>query len=273
MKKLQLRELQMMQLATMKEIHLFCQKHKINYYIIGGTLLGAIRHNGFIPWDDDIDIAMMREDYERFVSLFSATLDKDKYFLQNYATEMTFQPALSRVCIKGTFVDVPAERHLKICKNTYIDVFPLDNVPDSKAERAIQREDLKRVDRMFELKLGRIYNKGFLHSKQIIKRIISAIMSIVSYKFLQEKREQIMKRYAGINTKCVCNTVSQYGYDRQVIDRVVYGTPVLYDFEDTKLYGPEHYDEYLTHLYGKNYMQIPPDNKRVMPHDVYLTNE
>ena len=71
MKKISLRELQMMQLATMKEIHVFCATHQINYYIIGGTLLGAIRHKGFIPWDDDIDIAMMRKDYDRFVELFA----------------------------------------------------------------------------------------------------------------------------------------------------------------------------------------------------------
>ena len=120
MKIISLRELQMMQLATMKEIHAFCATHQINYYIIGGTLLGAIRHKGFIPWDDDIDIAMMRKDYDRFVELFAKEGNKEKYFLQNYSTEKNFQPALSRVCIKGTYMDVPAEHHIHICKNTYI---------------------------------------------------------------------------------------------------------------------------------------------------------
>ena len=273
MKKLQLRELQMMQLATMKEIHLFCQKHKINYYIIGGTLLGAIRHNGFIPWDDDIDIAMMRKDYDRFIKVYAEECDTTKYFLQNYSSEKNFQPALSRICIKGTYLEVPAERHLRICKNTYIDVFPLDSVPDDNEEREQQKSDIQKVDKLFERKLGRVYVSGFFGWKKIVKRFLSACMFNVSYSALQARRVQIMKRFSEVNTKCVCSTVSQYGYDRQVMDKSIYGTPTLYKFEDTELYGPEHYGEYLSHLYGKNYMQLPPENKRVKPHDVYLTNE
>ena len=273
MKKLQLRELQMLQLDTMKEIHKFCQQHKINYYIIGGTLLGAIRHRGFIPWDDDIDIAMMRNDYERFVKLFAEESDTKKYFLQNYSSEKNFQPALSRVCIKGTYLDVPAERHLRICKNTYIDIFPLDNVPDNREEREAQKKDIQIVDKLFERKLGRVYVSGLFGWKRIMKRLLSICMFYLPYSKLQARRMQIMKRFSNIETKCVCSTVSQYGYDRQVMDRKIYGSPTLYKFEDTELYGPEHYDEYLSHLYGKNYMQIPPENKRVKPHDVYLTNE
>lgn len=273
MKKISLRELQMMQLTTMKEIHVFCTTHHINYYIIGGTLLGAIRHNGFIPWDDDIDIAMMRKDYDRFVELFSKEGNKEKYFLQNYSSEKNFQPALSRVCIKDTYMDVPAEHHLNICKNTYIDVFPLDNVPDSLDERELQRKDLLNVDKMFERKLGRVYVPGFLGWKKIMKCIISASMFYIPYSKLQARRVLIMKRFSDSKTECVCSTVSQYGYNRQIMDRRIYGTPTLYRFEDTELYGPEKYDAYLTQLYGKNYMQIPPENKRVKPHDVYLTNE
>lgn len=273
MKRIPLRDLQILQLATMKEIHLFCQEYKIKYYIIGGTLLGAIRHKGFIPWDDDIDIAMMRDDYEYFISLFSIKCDKKKYFLQNYSSEKKFQPALSRVCIKGTYLDVPAEYHLKICKNTYIDIFPLDNVPDSIEKREQQKQDIQKIDRLFERKLGRIYVKGFLGWKKIVKRLLSACMIFVPYSRLQKKREEIMKRFSNIDTKCVCSTVSQYGYDRQVMEKKIYGKPTLYDFEDTQLYGPEHYDAYLTHIYGKNYMQVPPEKKRVKPHDVYLINE
>lgn len=270
MKRITTRELQLIQLAAMKDIHRFCVLHNISYYIIGGTLLGAIRHNGFIPWDDDIDIAMMRADYEQFISLFPLKCESDKYFLQNYASEKQFQPALSRVCIKGTYVDVPAERHLKICKNTYIDIFPLDNVPDSIQQRNKQKLDLMRIDRIFELKLGRIYNKGFMGWKIAAKRLISLSMSVIPFSVLQNKRVSVMKRFESQNTKCVCSTVSQYGYNRQIIDREIYGIPKLYKFEDTEFYGPECFDLYLTHIYGNNYMIIPPVDKRVKPHDAYL---
>lgn len=271
MKKLELSELQKLQLSAMIEIHEFCVRNNIDYYLIGGSILGAVRHKGFIPWDDDIDIAMMRTDYERFISLYSKALDKNKYFLQNYSTEKNFQPALSRVCIKGTYVDIPSESHLKICKNTYIDIFPLDNVPDSESERIIQRNDLKKTDRKFEHKLGRVYDRGFLWSKLIVKRIISFIMMPVPYSRLQIERERIMKRYQNVDTKCVCSTVSQYGYDRQVMDRTVYGIPKLYDFEGVQLYGPQYAHEYLLQIFGEDYMRIPPEDKRVKPHDVYLT--
>ena len=273
MKLLTIRELQLLQLSVMKEIHEFCVKNDIKYYLIAGSMLGAIRHGGFIPWDDDIDIAMMRKDYDKFVSLFSKKLDSNKYFLQNYDTEENFQPALSRICIKGTHVDIPMERHLKICKNTYIDVFPLDNVPDNEADRASQKSSLIKIDNKFELKLGRVYDRGFLCSKLIAKRLISALMFAIPYKKLQREREKVMRMYVDVDTRCVCSTVSKYGYDKQVIDRSLYGIPTLYAFEDTQFFGPEHCDAYLKHLYGKNYMQIPPEDKRVKPHDVYLLEE
>ena len=117
-----------------------------------------------------------------------------------------------------------------------------------------------------------MYNKGFLCLKLIVKRIISAILVIVPYAKIQKMRVCVMKRYAEIETKCVCSTVSQDGYDRQVMSRDIYGTPTLYDFEDTQFYGPEHFDVYLSQLYGVNYMQMPPVERRVKPHDAYLVD-
>lgn len=252
-----------------KEIKIILDENNIKYYALGGTFLGAIRHKGFIPWDDDIDIAMLRPDYEKFVDLFSQKSDKSKYFLQNYDSEKEFQPALSRVCIKGTFSDVPAEKHLNICKNVYIDVFPLDNVPDAENDREIQKKDLLKIDRFFEAKLGRIYNTGIFGIKKYAKRILSFSLKIIPYEVLQKRRLDVMKRFEGIQTECVCSTVSQYGYDRQIMNRKIYGIPTLYKFRDTKLYGPQMYDEYLRHLYGNNYMELPPENKRVKPHDAF----
>ena len=114
---MEIRELQLLQLDVMKEIHEVCIKHKIEYYLIAGSVLGAVRHGGFIPWDDDIDIAMMRSQYDEFRSVFYEEFDQTKYFLQDYDTDNEHRPALMRLCIKGTIQDLPYEYHLKNCKN------------------------------------------------------------------------------------------------------------------------------------------------------------
>lgn len=270
MKKISLRELQLLQLDAMKYLDAFCTRNGINYYMIGGTLLGAVRHNGFIPWDDDIDIAMLRSDYEKFVRLLSREIDDSKYFLQNYDTEKEFQPALSRLCIKGTFMEYPSEKHLNICKNTYIDIFPLDNVPDDELLREKQCTELSKVDKLFQYRIGRVFDSGIFNYKKIVKGVIRQIMRLYPIAKLKSRRVQIMTMYADVDTECVCSTVSQYGYKKQIMKRCIYGTPQRLKFEDCELLAPEKYDEYLTHLFGKNYMQIPPEHKRVKPHDAYL---
>lgn len=266
---LSLRELQLLQLDTMKHIHAVCVQEGINYYMIGGTLLGAIRHHGFIPWDDDIDIAMLRCDYERFKRVFNAHFSADSYFLQSYDTDRDFRPAMLRVCIKGTYQDLRSEAHLKNCKNTYIDIFPLDNVPDEKTLQEKQARALQKTDRLIELKLYHLY-PGNSRLYVLLKKIVSILLRIIPLSYLQRRRVAIMTKYADSETHNVSSTVSKYGYMKQVMDKQIYGVPTLYTFEDVEFYGVENYDAYLSQLFGKRYMQLPPEEKREKPHDVYI---
>lgn len=268
-KKMELRELQLLQLEVMKTIHKICVKHDIKYYMIGGTLLGAIRHKGFIPWDDDIDIAMMRSDYEKFMQIFSCEFSSEKYFLQCYGTDKDFQPAMQRVCIKDTILDIPSEYHLRNCKNTYIDIFPLDNVPDSSEERTKHIAALKNIDRLFFYKLYHVYPWNS-KAQILLKKTLAFALRLIPLSYLQRKRVEAMSQFKNVDTKCVASTVSKYGYAKQIMDRSIYGVPQLYKFEDTEFYGVEDYNAYLTHLFSKRYMELPPENKREVPRDVYI---
>lgn len=267
MQKLSLKELQELQFSTFEGIDTLCRKNNIIYYLIGGTLLGAVRNGGFIPWDDDMDIAMLREDYDKFLGICETQLD-DSLFLQNYHTDVDFSPALSRICIKGTYVDIKSTEHLKFNKSTYIDVFPLDNIPDDDALAFKQAKDLSRIDKLINLKLYAVYNEGFLKYKKRIKKIISFLLEGIPLDYLQNKREKVMTKYSSDKTKRVCSTVSKYGYKKQMMDAGIYGTPSLVKFESGEFFAPEKYKEYLTQIYG-NYMEMPEVGDRIMPVDVY----
>lgn len=268
MKLLLTREVQLIQLELMKEVDAFCTTNNIQYYLIGGSCLGAIRHNGFIPWDDDIDIAMMRGDYERFISLAKEYFNNNKYFVQNYESDPWMIPALTRLCIKNTFVDIKSEAYHKNCKNTYIDVFPLDNVPNDAVLMKKHCNELYKIDRLMLLKQFHLYRNSII--EYIIKKSVSIILSIIPVRFLQKQRVAIMSKYKNEDTNRVSSTTSRYGYKKQVMSREVYGTPVRHLFEGYMFCIPEKYDEYLRHLFGNSYMEIPPIESRVKPQSIYI---
>lgn len=268
-KQMQLREYQLFLLDKMKVIHSFCNEYSIKYYIIAGSLLGAIRHKGFIPWDDDIDIAMMREDYEKFLEYAPQYLDSNTFFIQNAETDSDFWYPLTRICIKNTFLDFPCEAHLKSCKNAYIDVFPLDNVPE---EGRLQIEQERRVKRL----IGLAHKKCYSVLPQnppiqiFLKKCIAVALSVFPLRSIESKIQKEMSRYRSSNTTSVCSMASHYSYKKQTMSKEYYGIPVLYQFENTELYGPAKAHEYLLHLYGADYMKVPEINNRRASTDVYI---
>lgn len=268
-RKLELKELQSIMLETIKKIHGFCQENDIKYYIIGGTLLGAIRHKGFIPWDDDIDIAMCRDDYEKFRNLFIQTNSFPDLFLQDYQTDKDFGLSLMRVCIKGTFLDWPAQNHLRNCKNVYIDIFPLDNVPLNKKQQEKQARNIRIINKLCNIKLYKVVKSSNL-VKYFIKLAAHVLLKLVPITSLVNARNEVMKKYnktkGGTN---VCSMQSHYSYNKQNMNYQIYGTPALYRFEDIELYGPNDYDAYLRQLFG-DYMKIPNEDKRPKPLDTYI---
>lgn len=267
-RKMELKELQSLVLQTMMDIHQFCEKNKIDYYIIAGTVLGAIRHNGFVPWDDDIDIAMTRDNYDKFKSLFGKDKIMNCYFLQDYLTDKDFGLALMRVCIPNTLLDWPAQNHLRNCKNAYIDIFPLDVVPTNARQQARQANMIKQLNLLCNLKLYRVSNKSNIVN-YTLKTVMHGLLFFVPIKWLVKLKLRIMRKYENENSPYLCSMQSHYSYSKQKMLKTIYGKPTLIPFEDTFFYGPEKTDEYLSQLYG-DYMRLPPVEKRPKPLDTYI---
>ena len=271
-KKLELNELQGIMLKTIKRIHSFCLENQIKYYIIGGTLLGSIRHEGFIPWDDDIDIAMCRDDFEKFRSLFLQDKSFPDLFLQDYKTDKDFGLSLMRVCIKGTYLDWPAQNHLRNCKNAYIDIFPLDKVPLKEKLQKKQAARIRLINQLCNIKLYKVgESSSFFVS--ILKHVLHVLLKLIPIKYLVKVRNKVMQKYDNNeNLTNVCSMQSHYSYKKQNMNYNIYGQPVLYKFEDTYLMGPQDYDAYLKQLFG-DYMVLPPEDKRPNPLDTYIIQQ
>ncbi len=268
-REMSLKEIQEMELTVMKTVHEVCVKHGIRYYMIGGTLLGAVRHGGFIPWDDDIDIAMLREDFDRFKEIYDKEIDEKKYFLQHFDSDPYFDQAMMRICVKGTLLDIPSIHHLKFCKCAYLDIFPLDAAPQSKELQLQHMKELKRIDRIIQLKNYHIYKKDNTF-RVLFKQMVSIALGILPMRKFQQKRLQIMQKYNESNTGYVVQSVSHYPYYRQIRPADYFGDPKPIKFEDTEFYAPSNIEGCLQMLFGDKYMQIPPESKRELPTPVYI---
>ena len=251
-------------LDLMKKLHAFLGEKAIAYYLLGGSALGAVRHKGFIPWDDDIDIGMVRDEYERFLS-FASEFDST-FEIVNFKTRKKCDFCLTRVYINGIIVDDPATRKTCLDHRLYLDIFPLDNVPDSDAELSGYEKKIVRRKKMMQRIDARDYGKG--RRVLLLKKGLSFVLRPWRQRILK-RTDRLMKKYRGTKTARICSLSSQYSFARQVMDKATYGTPVLMNFCDTMFYVPEKTEEYLTTLFGANYMDVPPEHKRRKGNNIY----
>lgn len=258
-----LRQAQCIMLYIMKAIHRVCEKHHIRYWLDYGTLLGAIRHDGFIPWDDDMDICMMRDDFNRFCEIAPHEL-QEEFFLQTPESDPTFLGMFAKLRLKGTlWVEHTAAIANIANVGLFIDIFPIDAMPKGSFA---QRWTAFFYDQMLNgIKDYKSFGKaGKTFGKTLIKRILSPFFSISRIQRLQQRKIQSLQTYTTTSPY-----VSKLCMDckRDICERTLFDELVLHPFEDTAFYIPARYEERLRSLFG-NYLQLPPEDKRYNKHAV-----
>ncbi len=265
----ELRQLQLVQIEILDEAHRVCVENGIKYYLDGGTLLGAVRHGGFIPWDIDIDIAMPREDYERFSAIAPLKLKKG-FSYRDFKNTKNFYHPHALICKDNTYLAHkfskynPKEENLGI----YIDVFPLDRIPQDKKLYQKHKSRLARAIKLRERKAAYRYSADSL--KSLAKDLISAAVFWKSLYKANEDFDNICKMYQNTDSELWSSLSGTYGYDRQCMPAENYGEPKPILFEGKEYFGPQHPDRFLAKIYG-DYMTLPPENKRKANYEVFET--
>ncbi len=254
------------ELDILEQIMYICKKYDIKYVTNGGTTIGTIRHGGFIPWDDDIDLMMKREDYDKFIEVAQSEL-KDPYFLQCYKTEKKYYRGHIQVRNSSTTSIIKDYRNSDYNEGIWVDIFPMDNIPDDLRER---KRFLNKVFRKKIIISFAIYKK----TSNFIRNIIQLCFAKIYWKIFNvekaiEKLERYAQKYNNIDTKA-CTIVilgSRVEYMNDWFDSIIEK-----DFEFFKIPTIEKYDEYLTKVYG-DYMAIPKVKPGSMHGNVYFDTE
>ena len=254
-----MRNYQLTQLELLDITDKICKELNLTYYLIGGTLLGAVRHQGFIPWDADIDIAMPRADYEAFLKYWTKH-PSDRYFYQHYTTEKNHLAPHAILKIKNTSVYFKERisKHVPKHNGIYMDVFPLDNPPSTQSLQKKQANKINQIKCIIELKSGYEYASTSVY-KKIVKKIVQAVLCPFSFTYLNKKLDKCMSKYSVENGQYLVSMASHYSYWKQLMPAEVYGKPTTVTFENKPFNAPAKVDDYLTRIY-KDYMKIPADD-------------
>ena len=257
----EIRQLQQIEKGILLDIDAFCKEHDIQYFLGEGTLLGAIRHHGFIPWDDDVDIIMKRADYERFLAIAPRAL-AEKYEIQHPTTVKNYWSPFIKVRLKGKNQLFHQQHiaHLSENNGPYIDIFPMEYVPKLKSfPQTVQSKYIRYLRGMLSLKLRLRKPRNW---KQVILRVLAQFYTVDG---IHRRLDRTFKHY-GPEPRPYIATLSSYHRLRcQVVPASVYDEAIQWPFEDVTLPVPKDYEQLLTTIYG-DYMTLPPEEKRVTHH-------
>ena len=281
MKRIEPDELKQLELDILDYVAKFCDEHEITYWLDFGTLIGAIRHKGYIPWDDDIDISMMRADYNKFIKLFTSA-QTGKYKMRCMENDPNCGLLFGKIRNTETLLfdhqkisgepntlKIKANKHLGV----YIDIFIYDNAPedDNELKKIFRKRNFYRKITQLRTKKRRPQGNFFRRTCSYAVRLLSKIIfSPLPINYFAKKAAKIFQKYELFPAKCVACFTTSYS---AAIDKHVFDSFIDVDFEGRKYKAPSGYDELLRAYYG-DYMQLPPVEERTSKHELtaYMIN-
>jgi lipopolysaccharide biosynthesis protein licD1 len=259
MRKLSIEEAKKLELDILDFIDSFCKEHGINYCINYGTLIGAIRHKGFIPWDDDIDLSMTRENYEKFIQLFSEK--QSRYKLLSLETDDQYFNNFIKIVDPTTKI-IDTRNTKTYDSGVFIDIFPMDTFNDTKVvDICYKLESFKLLS--FSKHKNIVYGDSKL--KDLIRTLFWLLLRPVSPRFFANQIEKQIQKYRVENGKYIAFIPSK-AKEKEIFPRDMFDELIETPFEHLVLPAPKHFDTVLKQFYD-DYMTVPPKEKQIYIHE------
>jgi lipopolysaccharide cholinephosphotransferase len=257
MNKLGIAEIQNIELKILEYVDSICSKNALRYGLTSGSVLGAIRHGGFIPWDDDVDIVMPRPDYERLISIMGK--NNGRYHLSSPYTEPDYIYEYSKMMDMNTVL-IEDPNGKKIQTHIYIDIFPVDGVPDSRKARRKQYIKVNRIKKIYAVKNRLPYK---IRETQGRKKVLYSLGNVLLKPFSKSKimrsLDNVCKKY-DFDSSNYAAVITGQG-EKEVLKTSEYQLDGIVQFEGKKFHTYKNPEKYLRQFFG-NYMQLPPENER-----------